>query len=256
MKPDLKMKLPLTDPGTGKPLAARAQPGYYPGFSTMKQKSYWDGATRAVVEKRLQEQEPLRFFAPEEAATLEAVTARILPQDDRTPDRRIPILPSLDERLFTNRLEGYRYADMPPDQEAYRLSIRAFTQMAEEVHGRRFEELDTLEQEYLLRSVHKAEPAGARDLWAQMNIERFWALLVADVCSVYYAHPWAWDEVGFGGPAYPRGYMRLEDGEPEPWEVDESRYAWAAPTDTISDHVEPHGKGDQHQTPHGEGGTH
>ena len=33
-----------------------------------------------------------------------------------------------------------------------------------------------------------------------------------DVVEAYYAHPYAWDEVGFGGPAYPRGYMRLERG--------------------------------------------
>ena len=88
-----------------------------------------------------------------------------------------------------------------------------------------------------------------------MNIDRFWTLLLGDVCSIYYAHPWAWDEVGFGGPAYPRGYMRLEEGEPEPWETGERRYQWAAPADTISDREEQHGGGAEHQTGT-EGGTH
>ena len=41
-----------------------------------------------------------------------------------------------------------------------------------------------------------------------------------DALEGYYAHPWAWDEIGFGGPAYPRAYTRLERGEPEPWEVE------------------------------------
>ena len=27
--------------------------------------------------------------------------------------------------------------------------------------------------------------------------------------EAFYSHPWAWNEIGFGGPAYPRGYMRL-----------------------------------------------
>jgi hypothetical protein len=27
--------------------------------------------------------------------------------------------------------------------------------------------------------------------------------------SGFYSHPWAWNEIGFGGPAYPRGFMRL-----------------------------------------------
>ena len=29
------------------------------------------------------------------------------------------------------------------------------------------------------------------------------------ILAAFYSHPWAWNEIGFGGPAYPRGYMRL-----------------------------------------------
>jgi hypothetical protein len=30
-----------------------------------------------------------------------------------------------------------------------------------------------------------------------------------DVCSAYYSHPRAWSEMGFSGPANPRGYVRM-----------------------------------------------
>jgi hypothetical protein len=40
-------------------------------------------------------------------------------------------------------------------------------------------------------------------------------------CSAFYSHPWAWNEIGFGGPAYPRGYKYLALGAREPWEVPE-----------------------------------
>ena len=30
--------------------------------------------------------------------------------------------------------------------------------------------------------------------------------------AAFYSHPWAWNEIGFGGPAYPRGYARLGVG--------------------------------------------
>ncbi len=56
-----------------------------------------------------------------------------------------------------------------------------------------------------------------------MPVHRYWMLLLQDCVEAYYAHPLSWDEIGFGGPAYPRGYMRLERGEPEPWEVEELR---------------------------------
>jgi hypothetical protein len=128
--------------------------------------------------------------------------------------------------------------------------------MAREEYGHSFHELGTLEQERLIEQVHNAQPNSAKEEWSKMNIERFWTMLVGDCCAVYYAHPWAWDEIGFGGPAYPRGYMRLEEGEPEPWEVQEQRYEWCAPADTLSDKEQAHGTGQQHQTHSGQEGTH
>jgi hypothetical protein len=71
-----------------------------------------------------------------------------------------------------------------------------------------------------------------------MSLGRFWQMLMQDALEAYYAHPWAWDEIGFGGPAYPRAYTRLERGEPEPWEVEERRYGWLAPDYTVSDVTE------------------
>jgi hypothetical protein len=250
-------RMPLTHPATGTPLPKREQPGYYPGYSTLKQKRYWDAATRRVIEERVSKQKPIRFFTLEEARTMEAVVDRILPQDDRIDERRIKILPDIDERLYQNRLDGYRFEDMPPDQEAYRIAARAFEEMAQTLHGRSFHELTVREQEEILKSIHEAKPRAAQDLWKRMNIERFWTLLVTDVVTVYYAHPWAWDEIGYGGPAYPRGYMRLEEGEPEPWEVEEHRYEWNAPADSISDVEEMHAGGTkEHQTHPGQAGTH
>ena len=126
--------------------------------------------------------------------------------------------------------------------------------MAQEVYQSAFPALTVTSQEELLQSLSEGKPSAARNLWAQMNVKRFWSLLMSDACSAYYAHPWAWNEVGFGGPSYPRGYMRLEKGEPEPWEFREERYEWAAPSDSISDHSGTGGKDDESY--HGQAGTH
>jgi hypothetical protein len=247
---------PLKDPATGEHLLARKQPGFYPGFRTLAQQKYWDAATRMLIHGRVNRSIPIRFFTSEEEQTMRAVVDRVLPQEDRLQSHRIDVLGGIDERLFENRLEGYCYADMPSDQDAYRLATRAFEAMAHEQYGQSFHVLDIMRQETLLRSVHHAQPLTAKELWSRMNIKRFWTMLVADCCSVYYAHPYAWDEIGFGGPAYPRGYMRLEEGEPEPWEVVEQRYEWAAPDDSLSDTEEAQGSNVEHQAHHGQAGTH
>jgi hypothetical protein len=242
--------------GSSEPRPRTEHPGYYPGFHTLDQQKFWDEATRRKVLDRVHHIPPLRFFTSEEATLMEALVDHLLPQDDRHPSRHIPIVPRIDERLHQGRIPGYRFAKMPADGDAYRLGFRAIEQIAQESFGASFTKLSWGQQEKLLKSIHDAEPlAGAGEIWKQMKIHRYWALLVQDCVEAYYAHPWAWDEIGFGGPAYPRGYMRLEHGEPEPWEVDEKRHEWKAPAEALSD---PQDEVAAHsgQSPAGQGGTH
>jgi hypothetical protein len=59
--------------------------------------------------------------------------------------------------------------------------------------------------------------------WEQLNVARAFGLVMRVVLACFYSHPWAWNEIGFGGPAYPRGYSRfgspdLQRAERETWE--------------------------------------
>lgn len=246
----------LPQDSLGAPLPPRAQPGYYPGFSTLAQQGFWDAATRATILERISTTPPIRFFNLAEAALLETVVEHVLPQHDRTPERRIPIVPHIDARLDAGRIAGYRFEDMPPDGEAHRLGLRAMEQMALQGFGTPFAQLTWREQEALLKTIHDGKPFGAEEIWRRMPIHRYWALLVTDCVEVYYAHPWSWDEIGYGGPAYPRAYMRLEGGEPEPWETEEQRYQWQAPSVALSDLAGEETAAHQHQPAQGQAGTH
>lgn len=243
------------DPTTRKPIGPLAQPGYYQGFNTLAQQNFWDEATRAVVVARVREVPPIRFFSSEQHAVLEAICSRIIPQEDRDDAHRIPIAPRIDARLHEGRHDGYRFEGMPPDGEAFVLGIRAIDEMAHQLFGRGFLDITIAEQERLLESLHDGKPAVANAIWDRMPVGRFWSLLTQDCAEAYYAHPFVWDEIGFGGPAYPRGYMRLEHGEPEPWEVRERRYAWEPPTDTRSGDARPRPDNEDYASP-GQGGTH
>lgn len=244
------------NPQTGERLPPRAQPGYYPGFSTLSQKDFWDEATRKLVVARVEKIPPIRFFSSQEAELMTAVCNRILPQDDRDNSHKIPIVNSIDERLYHDRLDGYRFEGMPSDQEAYRRGLQGIAQIAQCMYGKLFIDLDPIDQESVLKTLHDGHPLGGHEIWQELPVHRFWLLLVQDVVGAYYAHPYAWDEIGFGGPAYPRGYMRLEGGEPEPWEVNERRYAWAAPSGSPSAEFTPVGESSEHKGSPGQGGTH
>lgn len=226
--------LPI-DPRTGEPRPPMAQPGYYPGYSTLSQQAFWDEATRNVVLDRVNNVPPIRYFTPEELPLMEAVVARVLPQDDRDAAHRIPIVNYIDDRLSSGRIDGYRYEGMPDDKTVHRLGLKGIEACAHHIYGKSFVDLTPHEQDYVLETIHDGRPPAGEEYWSQMSVRLFWMMLVQDCIEAYYAHPYAWDEIGFGGPAYPRGYMRLHGGEPEPWERKERRYEWAAPSGALSD---------------------
>jgi gluconate 2-dehydrogenase subunit 3-like protein len=249
-------RLPV-DHETRQPIAPSAQPGYYPGFQTLSQQAFWDEATRKVVQARVEQVPPIRFFTQQEATLMQAVCDRLLPQDDRDVAHKIPVVNYIDERLYSRRIDGYRFEDMPPDHEAHRLGLQAIEAIARHLYNASFVDLEPLQQDTVLKTIHDAKPPAAHEIWQKMSVQRFWLLIMQDVIDAYYAHPYAWDEVGFGGPAYPRGYMRLEGGRPEPWEVEEQRYEWDGPANSLSDTYEPlGGPGGHKQQPSGQEGTH
>ena len=233
----------------------RPQPGYYPGFRTLDQQKFWDAKTREVVLDRVENVPAIRFFDAQQQASMEAICGHIVPQDDRDREHTIPILPQIDKRLFDDTHDGYRFEDMPSDRETYRLGLQAIEEISLHLHGVGFTALIYRAQEELLESLRDGKPGGAHEIWKQLPVERFWMLLVQDCADAYYSHPWAWDEIGFGGPAYPRGYMRLERGAAEPWESEEKRYDWQAPADSLSDKFTPVAGKEEHRGGP-QGGTH
>lgn len=236
---------------TGEPLAPRRTPGYYPGFSTLSQSLFWDDATRQVVIQRVDALPEIKFFSAEEFEFWTGVFAHLIPQTDRTSDHQIPLVAPLDHRLYVNQTVGYRYDTMPHDREAYRLGREAINKEALQQCGSSFLEVPYGQQELVLKAIHDGKPQAAQEIWSSMSVHRFWQLMMGDAIDAYYAHPWAWDEIGFGGPAYPRAYTRLERGEPEPWEVEEKRYEWLAPESAVSHEVKSaahlHTEADQHR---------
>ncbi|HLG69321.1 MAG TPA: gluconate 2-dehydrogenase subunit 3 family protein [Chloroflexota bacterium] len=243
------------EPTTGQPLPPRQQPGYYPGYHTLGQKDFWDEATRKLVLERVHDVPAIRFFSAEEVTLMEAVVDRLLPQDDRREAYRIPIVPQIDKKLYENIIPGYRYEDMPPEQEAFRLGLQGIQAVADHLFGKSFVDLGPTEQDQVLLTLHDGKPPAGEEIWKQMAVTHFWVQILSYCCEAYYAHPYAWDEIGFGGPAYPRGYYRLLNGEPEPWEKEERRYAWAPPPSCLSDADEAVGHGDITYLP-GQAGTH
>lgn len=205
-----------------KPAAKGAR---YPGYDVLAKwnSPSYDDVTRDVLAKRLHEVPPRRFLDAAEWSLLDAVNARLLPQDDRP--QPIPITPWIDAMLFDNRGEGFRIADLPPMREAWQKGLAALADETERRHGKPFAELDTAAQDALLADV--AADRVESPQWqavADRFAKRFFSdTLLKTAAGIYYAHPDAWSEIGFGGPASPRGYVRLGIDARDPWEGKEAK---------------------------------
>jgi len=191
--------------------------GRYPDYDVLEQADHWDEATRRVVLARVHDVPPIRFFTPEEASTLQEFCDTVLAQDD---EPRIPTLNFIDEKLHEGRGEGYRYHDMPPDGEAWRIVAAGLDEAAVQAGASSFVGAPVHQRLEICHAFSQGELRGGA--WDRVNVERAWGLVMRDALSAYYAHPWAWNEIGFGGPAYPRGYSRLGVGMSEAWEGQEA----------------------------------
>jgi hypothetical protein len=186
---------------------------HFPGFDVLDQSRTWDLVTSGVVLSRLGPPAPLRFFSYAQEPTARALVDRLLAQDS---DPRVPVIEMIDQRLVERQGDGYRYKDMPDDWEAWSASIDALDADAHERAGRPFSDLERTDQIELVEHVRAVEGT-----WHRLPASRLFALWMRYACDAFYSHPWSWNEIGFGGPAYPRGYKNLGLGRREAWEVAE-----------------------------------
>jgi hypothetical protein len=177
--------------------------GRYPDFDVLESADTWDEVTRAEVLGRLEPPGPLRFFTPEEEPALRAFCDAALAQDG---EPRVPVAEMVDAKLADGRLDGYQYAGMPDDRETWRRSLRALDEATRRRCGGGLADCDAEQRFALLGELEEGELHAAA--LGGMDAKRAWSVCMRMVLAAFYSHPWAWNEIGFGGPAYPRGFMR------------------------------------------------
>lgn len=166
-------------------------------------------ATREVLRSRLEpgggSPPPPRFFDAREVATLRAACDRLLPQTDRP--RPVDLAVAIDERLADGKGDGWRYADLPPDGDAYRRGLRGLDEGALARFGSAFASLDGSHQDEILEAVQRGEASG--ETWETLPSRRFFEELLAELCECYYSDPLSQEEIGYVGMADVPGWQAI-----------------------------------------------
>ena len=187
--------------------------GRYPDFNVLDEIDHWDEATRRVVLERIENVPEIRFFTAEEARTLGAFCDAVMAQD-REP--RIPVLNMVDAKLFAGELDGFQFQDLPDDRQTWRRVAKGLDAAARQHGVENFVSASHDVQVAVIQAFSDGELQG--EVWDELPPSQAWSVVMRAVLSAFYSHPWAWNEIGFGGPAYPRGYARFGVGQRESWE--------------------------------------
>lgn len=195
----------------------------YPGYDVMAKRNTpsWNDATRRVIDARLKIVDAPTFLNPQEWLTLRAICDGIVPQQAQQATH-VPIAAMVDRKLAEDHRDGYRDARLPPLRDAWRRGLAALEATAQTRAGVAFHRSTTAARDALLKDMQDGKLDGPE--WGGMPSALFFSERVAhDILAAYYSHPTAWNEIGFGGPAAPRGYVRMYFNRRDPWEAAEAK---------------------------------
>lgn len=186
----------------------------YPDYDVFALQDEWDAHTRQIVGKRLG---PFQFklLTPEQQDLIKAV-ARQLAYEHRE-EVLTWIAAHVDEQLLSPLGEAQRRPGVPPQKELILSGIEALNSWAKEKFFKGFQ---SIRQEQQLEFLQLLEVGGLPQDhgWTVEKQKELFKKLTGLVISAHYSHPWVWSDIGYGGPAYPRGYVRVELGLTDPWE--------------------------------------
>jgi len=188
----------------------------YPGYDILKAKDEWDPHTREIVLSRLGPFPEPEFLTNDEAELFKAIAGHLV------ADHREAILAylvrQLDQKLAANLGQDQRKPEEPEQRNLIRWGLRYIEQLALEERQANFLALDKDQQQQILTSIQNGQARSLPE-WSRVPQKELFNKLLTEAVSAYYSHPQVWSEIGYGGPAYPRGYVRVEHGLTDPWEA-------------------------------------
>lgn len=190
--------------------------GHYPGFDVLDQKEAWDEHTRAIVMKRLEAEKAAPAGSKQNLRSFLMCLAGHLLYDDREEVLAF-VASHIEERMAQRDGESQRKRGVPPEDRLITSGLKGLNDVAELRYGQPFLSCDAEQQFDLLRNLQHGslEATGAMSDVPQKEL--FNKLLTLST-EAYASYPQVWSEMGYAGPAYPRGYYRIEQGLHDPWE--------------------------------------
>ncbi|MEO1969620.1 MAG: gluconate 2-dehydrogenase subunit 3 family protein [Sphingomonadaceae bacterium] len=187
----------------------------------------WNEPTRTAVAERCTLQIADDVLTDAQLATLCRAKERLCPDFPGRPPTTT--LAMIVQRIARKIQDGTRHHALPEAAECWRRGLDAIEAEAQARFRSAFAALEDAKADVVLRAVQHGDVQAEE--WDRLPPQLFWSQrLLNDLVSAHWAQPQAWSAMGFGGPASPRGYVRLAANRRDPWEAieqgDTPRFGW------------------------------
>ena len=179
----------------------------------------WNDKTRAVVDHRIDLHVPEDVLTQTQLATLHKLVQRVCPDPPGRPPTTT--LAMIVRRIDEDRSEGFRPAGLPRTAECWRGALNALEGEARARYAVAFGALSDCNVDIVLRLVSLGNIVAPE--WSELPPKLvWWSRLLPDLVAAHWSQPSLWSTMGFGGPAAPRGYVRMAIDRRDPWEAIEA----------------------------------
>ena len=189
---------------------------HYPTYDVMNEKNHWDDHTQSIVTSRIMNEEKSQFLTMKEKQMLKRICAH-LAYDDRKEIIQF-VIDHIDQSLASSIGEGQRKQGVLKADFLVREGLRVLNEQAKERFINPYAELEPEKQQAMLKEISKQQTASSAP-WGNIAPADFFKKLLTLTVEAYCSYPTVWSEMGHGGPAYPRGYIRTQMGQLDPWEA-------------------------------------
>lgn len=190
----------------------------FPGYDVLAKRdsASWNAPTRRAIDDRLALTVPADAFTPTQLATLRRLVERICPEPSGRP--ATTTLTMVACKIAADGCDGFRHAQLPRTRACWLRGLHAIEAESREQYAMSFAALSDSAADTLLRAIERGEVRAAA--WADLSPRLFWVYrLIPDLVGAHWAQPSMWSAMGFGGPASPRGYVRMDRNRRDPWEA-------------------------------------
>lgn len=190
---------------------------HYPSFNVMDEREAWDDHTRSIVDSRLDIlKNTYQFLTLDEAKLLELLSSLLMEEDRK--DIILYTIQHMDDTLHASIGESQRKHGVPEAKILIRDGLQKLEECAQSVRSTSFSQLTASAQMKVLEQVSSGT-ALPDTVWATAHQKAFFQKILNFTIEAYCSHPTVWSEIGYAGPAYPRGYVRADIGHLDPWEA-------------------------------------